>query len=96
MRKILKKIFKILGYNISKIKKDRYPIENGSTIYTSGSGDLFQTGIPIGAIKDSSSPKTKEVTFFSDFSQLNFVKIISYKKMSFNLSKKTSEIKKEN
>ena len=27
MRKILKKIFEILGYNISKIKKDKYPID---------------------------------------------------------------------
>ena len=81
---------------IIQYQKDRYPIENGSTIYTSGSGDLFQTGIPIGVVKNSSSPKTKEVTFFSDFSQLNFVKIISYEKTSFNLSKKTSEIKKEN
>ena len=44
--------------------------------YTSGIGGLFKPGIPIG--KMSNSIKRK-INFFSDFSQLNYVKILSYK-----------------
>mgnify|MGYP007000265143 len=41
---------------------------------------LFRSGIPIGKIdKDSTSLKAV-VNFFSDFSQLRYVKIISFKK----------------
>ena len=50
-------------------------IDDGSIVYTSGSGNIFKSGIPIGKIKDN-----KEVNFFSDFSQLKFVKILSFKK----------------
>ena len=44
--------------------------------YTSGLGGLFKRGIPIGKIDNNSKGK---INFFSDFSQLNFVKIVSYK-----------------
>ena len=44
--------------------------------YTSGLGGLFKPGIPIGKIEKSSNGK---INFFSDFTQLNYVKIISYK-----------------
>ncbi len=44
--------------------------------YTSGLGGLFKPGIPIGKINDISEGK---VNFFSDFTQLNYVKIVSYK-----------------
>ena len=44
--------------------------------YTSGLGGLFKPGIPIGKIEKNSLGK---VNFFSDFTQLNFVKIVSYK-----------------
>ena len=44
--------------------------------YTSGLGGLFKPGIPIGKIKNISEGK---INFFSDFSQLNYVKIVSYK-----------------
>ncbi|WP_440932525.1 rod shape-determining protein MreC [Candidatus Pelagibacter sp.] len=44
--------------------------------YTSGLGGLFKPGIPIGKIKNISDGK---INFFSDFTQLNYVKIISYK-----------------
>ena len=44
-------------------------------IYTSGLGGLFKPGIPIGKIfKDSKN----KVDFFSDFTQLNYIKIISF------------------
>ena len=44
--------------------------------YTSGLGGLFKPGIPIGKIEKNTLGK---VNFFSDFTQLNYVKIISYK-----------------
>ncbi len=44
--------------------------------YTSGLGGLFKPGIPIGKIDSSSNG---QINFFSDFTQLNYVKIISYK-----------------
>ena len=44
--------------------------------YTSGLGGLFKPGIPIGKIDKDSVGK---INFFSDFTQLNFVKIVSYK-----------------
>ncbi len=43
--------------------------------YTSGLGGLFKPGIPIGKIDNNSDGK---IHFFSDFSQLNYVKIVSY------------------
>ena len=44
--------------------------------YTSGLGGLFKPGIPIGKITNISDGK---INFFSDFTQLNYVKIVSYK-----------------
>ena len=44
--------------------------------YTSGLGGLFKPGIPIGKIDHSSDG---QINFFSDFTQLNYVKIVSYK-----------------
>ena len=44
--------------------------------YTSGLGGLFKPGIPIGKIDNISEGK---IDFFSDFTQLNYVKIVSYK-----------------
>ena len=44
--------------------------------YTSGLGGLFKPGIPIGKIDNNSDG---QINFFSDFTQLNYVKIVSYK-----------------
>ena len=44
--------------------------------YTSGLGGLFKPGIPIGKIDNSLEDK---INFFSDFTQLSYVKIVSYK-----------------
>ena len=54
-------------------------VEKDSIIYTSGSGGLFKSGIPIGRINNSNVSAEQKVNFFSDFSQLSFVKIISFK-----------------
>ena len=53
-------------------------IENEAVAFTSGAGGLFKSGIPIGKIqKDPINSKTT-VSFFSDFSQLRYVKMISF------------------
>ena len=65
-------------YGIIEHTKD--DIEEGlnvtdTIIYTSGLGGIFKPGIPIGKIfKDSKN----KVDFFSDFTQLNYIKIISF------------------
>ena len=60
--------------------KENYLIEENSIIYTSGAGGLFKAGIPIGKIKKEKLNTENTVDFFSDFSQLRFVKIISFEK----------------
>ena len=60
--------------------KEEYIIEENSLVYTSGSGGLFKAGIPIGKIILSEEGDKKYVNFLSDFSQLKFIKIVSYKK----------------
>ena len=44
-------------------------------VYTSGLGGLFKSGIPVGKIFNKDESK---IHFFSDFKQLDYVKIISY------------------
>ena len=77
----LQSILSGTGKNDGKIQylKEEYKIENESTVYTSGSGGIFKAGIPIGKIKNIPGEEI-EVDFFSDFTQLKFVKIVSYKK----------------
>ena len=50
--------------------------EKERVVYTSGLGGLFKPGIPIGKMNISSNGI---VNFFSDFTQLSYVKIVSYK-----------------
>ncbi len=54
-------------------------IENEAIAFTSGAGGLFKSGIPIGKINRDPLNSSIIVNFFSDFSQLRFVKIVSYK-----------------
>ena len=49
--------------------------DEDAIIYTSGLGGLFKPGIPIGKISKGTNYK---VEFFSDFTQLDYVKITSY------------------
>ena len=46
-----------------------------SIIYTSGLGGIFKPGIPIGRIYKDSENK---INFYSDFTQLDFIKITSF------------------
>ena len=65
---------------IIEYSKKYEDIKDNSIIYTSGVGSLFKAGIPVGRINKVGSSKEKEVEFFSDFSQLRFVKVFSFKK----------------
>ena len=58
--------------------KENLPINVGSIVFTSGAGGLFKEGIPIGKIAEINN--TKVIDFFSDFSQLGFVKVVLYSK----------------
>ena len=58
--------------------------ENDIIVYTSGYGGLFKSGMPIGKIVKDNKTKKSMVNFFSDFRQLDYVKIISYKTESIN------------
>ncbi len=68
-----------IGDNHGKIKyiKDGLSenLENDSIVYTSGTGAIFKSGIPIGKLKILKSELKTElkVEFYSDFSQLKYV-----------------------
>ena len=67
------KDYGIIEHTQDDIEKDLNNVE--SIIYTSGLGGLFKPGIPIGKISKDSKNK---VNFFSDFTQLNYIKIASF------------------
>ena len=78
-------VFSILSgtgkdYGIIQYSKRYEDIKSQSIIYTSGSGSLFKAGIPVGRINSNHINEEKKVEFFSDFSQLRFVKVFSYSK----------------
>ena len=56
--------------------KDNFLIVEESIIYTSGTGGLLKSGIPIGKIIQNENQNN--VNFFVDFSQLRYVKVSSY------------------
>ena len=68
------------GYGIIQYSKKYSDIKSESVIYTSGSGNLFKAGIPIGKISDNFLNDERIIEFFSDFSQLRFVRVLSFSK----------------
>ena len=67
------KNYGIIEHTKDDIKEDLN--ESDIIVYTSGLGGLFKPGLPIGKIKKGSKNK---VDFFSDFTQLSYVKITSF------------------
>lgn len=63
---------------IIQYTKENLPINAGSIVFTSGAGGLFKEGIPVGKIAEINNKKV--INFFSDFSQLGFVKVVLYSK----------------
>jgi rod shape-determining protein MreC len=71
------------GKNFGAIEhtKDEYKkilTSNEIIVYTSGYGGLFKPGLPVGKIITNDLNKDNKVSFFSDFGQLDYVKIVSY------------------
>ena len=67
------KDYGIIEHTKDDIENDLNKID--SIIYTSGLGGLFKPGIPIGKIYKDSENK---IDFYSDFTQLDFIKITSF------------------
>ena len=69
------------GDNIGKIQyiKEEALIESDSIVYTSGAGGIFKPGVPIGRTVKNNLNSEINVEFYSEFSQLRFVKLRSYK-----------------
>ena len=55
--------------------KSNINFEGNKIVYTSGAGGIYKSGIPIGKLVNDN-----KIDFFSDLSQLTFVKILSFKK----------------
>ena len=64
-------------YGVIQYRKNDEIIKDKSTVYTSGTGGLFKSGIPIGRINNIFSDEIG-VEFFSDFMQLRFIKILTF------------------
>ena len=68
-------------YGTIQYNKNESIVASDVIIYTSGIGDLFKAGIPVGKITiNNSENEDQKIEFFSDFTQLKFVKILSFKK----------------
>jgi len=63
---------------IIQYTKENLPINTGNIVFTSGAGGLFKEGIPIGKISEINNKKI--INFFSDFSQLGYVKVVLHTK----------------
>ena len=69
------------NHGVIEYTKDEYKQKingNEMIVYTSGYGGLFKPGLPVGKIITNDLNKDSEVSFFSDFRQLDYVKIVSY------------------
>ena len=55
---------------------DNLNIKGEDEVFTSGSGDIFNAGIPVGTVKIKDN--LPEIIFHSDFSQLRLVKIVTF------------------
>ena len=69
------------NYGVIEHTKNEYKEKLNSSeiiVYTSGYGGLFKPGLPVGKIITNDFNKDNQVNFFSDFRQLDYVKIISY------------------
>ncbi len=62
-------------FGVIKYSKDKLNLDENAIVYTSGSGGNFRSGLPIGIINNEKGNLTVE--FFSDLSQLSYVKIQS-------------------
>ena len=69
------------NYGVIEYTKDNYDQKiKGKEIivYTSGYGGLFKPGLPVGKLINDNKTNKNIVSFYSDFRQLDYVKIVSY------------------
>ncbi len=68
------------NYGIIEYTKEEYRnlMQGDVIVYTSGQGGLFKPGLPVGKLTYEEG-ENNFIDFFSDFRQLDYVKIISYK-----------------
>jgi rod shape-determining protein MreC len=69
------------NHGVIEYTKDDYDqkIKNKQIIvYTSGYGGLFKPGLPVGKLINDNKTNKNIVSFYSDFRQLDYVKIVSY------------------
>ena len=69
------------NHGVIEYTKDDYDqkIKNKQIIvYTSGYGGLFKPGLPVGKLINDDKTNKNIVNFYSDFRQLDYVKIVSY------------------
>ena len=66
---------------LKKIHFDK--ISNESLVYTSGTGGLIKSGVPVGKISnfDPNADEDINIELFSDFSQLQYVSVTSFNKI---------------
>ena len=62
-------------YGLIKYSKDELDLDQNAIVYTSGLGGNFRAGLPIGKVNNQI--ERLAVQFFSDLSQLSYVKIQS-------------------
>jgi len=66
------------NHGVIEYTKEEYnnklDVEDKIIVYTSGYGGLFKPGLPVGEITENK----KIINFFSDFQQMDYVKIVSF------------------
>ena len=76
---------------VNFLKKTHFDkITNDSLVYSSGTGGLIKSGVPIGRITDFDSKIDEDINieFFSDFSQLQYVSVVAFDKVETKATEK--------
>ena len=84
---------------VNFLKKTHFDkITNDSLVYSSGTGGLIKSGVPIGRITnfDSKIDEDINIEFFSDFSQLQYVSVVAFDKVETKVTEKIDEKTSEN
>ncbi len=69
------------NFGVIEYTKEEYRnlLEGEVIVYTSGQGGLFKPGLPVGKlVKTKEKDDRSLINFFSDFKQLDYVKIVSF------------------
>ena len=84
---------------VNFLKKTHFDkITNDSLVYSSGTGGLIKSGVPIGRITnfDSKIDEDINIEFFSDFSQLQYVSVVAFDKVETKATEKIDVETSEN